>query len=365
MAYQVVAPNTPTLNQNFTVNDPAYSVGMSSPATSTGTGTWDIANPQTAGMALQPNLVYDSALPVQPVSPQYYYQNGQTATSAQAAQDAADTAGYYQDQIDNLNGQNGRLDSFFNVANSNIDNSYNQSHNRMDAQYAKAQGNYNDQTQANTTQYSKNRSAIQSQTANRANALQRLLGIAGAGNSSASYEQAPYAASLQGTQQLGEAQTGFATNGRNLDKSWQDTTDSYNNGLVDLNNDAFAKRQSAQQQRDQQRASLLSQIQQLGQQRDMAKGASYTTARANQAGYQTQINNLLNGISSLGSQFSQPVALQTANVGYNAPSLLQYSLKNGTNAANIQGSNPGTSDVNPTFNPLLNQQRDEFGNLIG
>lgn len=285
------------------------------------------------------------------------------AAAAQAAADAANTGAYYNDQINNLQGQNGRLDSQLNTGLDNLSNSYNNSLNRMNDQKAKAQGNYNDQTQTNTTQYARNRSAIQGQTASRTSALQRLLGINGAGNSSAAYEAVPYAAGLQGTQQLSDAQTGYATNSRNLDKSWQDTLDTYNNGLQDLGNDKTGKENALRSSINQTRASLLSQIQGLGQQRDMAGGADYITARNNEAGYQGQINSLLDSIAGLGNQYSQPIALKTANVGYNAPDLQTYNLRTQGNTA-MSSSNPGTSDVSQVFAPLLGQQRDEFGNLI-
>jgi hypothetical protein len=309
--------------------------------------------PYASGGSMEPGT---SANP----TPTYTYANGGSAGSAQDVQNAADTAAYYQSQIDNLNGQNGRLDSQLNTGLDNYQNSYNQAKGRLDQQKGFAEQNFNTQTQDNKSQYSRNRSAIQSQTANRANALQRLLGIAGAGNSSAAYEQAPYAAGIQGTRQLDDAQQAYGTNGRNLDMSWQRTLADYNNNSTDLNDKLHNGQNALRSSINQTRASLLGQIQGLGQQRDMAQGSSYQTARNNQAGYQAQINSLLDSIAGLGRQNT---TVSTGDVNFAAPDMQQYFLNQGKTGT-VQAGNPGTSDVNPIFAPLLNQQRDEFGNLI-
>jgi hypothetical protein len=363
MAYSVGVANPGTLNQNFSVNNPTYSVAkpVAQPTLRVSyggdAGQFATSSPQSAGQAVTPSLSYGGG----GAAPAPRYANGQTAASAQAAQDAADTAAYYQQQIDNLNGQNGRLDSQLNSGLQNYQDSFNRSTNRLNEQNALAQRDYNVQTDTNNSQYGRNRSSIIGQTSNRANALQRLLGLAGAGNSSAATEQAPYAAGLQGTQQLTDAQTSYGTNARNLDMNWDKTKTAYKNNQEDLAQQLYSGQNSLRSSINSTRASLLGQIQGLAQQRDMSKGASYTQARNNQGAYQAQINSLLDSIAGLGRQYANPV-VSTGDIKFDVPSLSQYNLKSGT--APISQSNPGTSSVDPVFAPLLNQQRDQFGNLI-
>jgi hypothetical protein len=298
----------------------------------------------------------------QPPAPQAFLPNGQTAASAQAAQDAANSVAFYQDQINQLNGQLPNLDNQLNVGLGNLNNSYNQSANRLDQNKAAGQRDYTTQTTQNEQSYGRNRSNIIQNTGNQTQALQRLLGIAGAGNSSAAYEQAPYAAGLQGTQQLSDAQSAYGNNGIHLDTAWQDTLRQYNNAFEDLNNDKYSKENALRSGIDQSRASLLGQIGQANANKSLASGGSYAQAIAAQTPYRDQVNSLLNSITQLGQQYANPV-LRTDNVAYSAPTLAEYLLNNGTRAV-AQSSNPGTSAVDPTFAPLLNQQRDEFGNII-
>lgn len=288
------------------------------------------------------------------------FADGTSTANAQSVRDASDNSAYYGEQINQLNNSVGRLDSQQAAGQSNIENSYNSSYNRLNTQKSQAQQNYDIQSQDNTSGYSRNRSAIGTRTASRANALQRLLGIAGSGNSSAAYEAAPYAAGLQGTQDLNDAQTNYATNSRNLDLGRKSFLDSYDTNLTDLNQQKYSQTNKLKSSIATTRAGLLDQLRTANVYRDMSNGSSYGTAAAAQAGYGTQVNNLLNSIGDLGRQYENPV-IQTGNVALNVPSLAQYSLNRGGAPTTNQG---GTSSVDPTFSPILNQQRDRFGNII-
>lgn len=298
----------------------------------------------------------------QPPPTTYYNPDGSAAASQKAAQDAAATSAFYNGLIGQLQGQYGNLDNQQNVGLSNIGNSYNNSANRLNQQKGYAQQDYTDQTNTNDKTYSNNRAHIAQNTNSQAQALQRLLGINGSGNSSAAYEQAPYAAGLQGTQQLNDAQQTYGLNGINLDKSWQRTLDQYTNNFNDLNNQRYAQENGLKQSIAQTRADLLGKIGSAQSNVALANGGSYQQAMAAQQPYQDQVNSLLGQITNLGNQYANPV-VRTGDINYQTPALSQYLLNQGVKPID-QNTGAGTSAIDPTFAPILDQKRDQFGNVI-
>jgi hypothetical protein len=287
-----------------------------------------------------------------------------TGTAAAKTSDP-DTAAYYNDQANQLQGQMGQLDPQLNVGLGNISSSYNLQGNRIDEQNATAKRNYDTSTAQNDQSYSQNRNGIMQNTRANATALQRLLGMNGSGNSSASYEQAPYAAALQGSTQLNSAQQTYGNNQTGLENNWQDTQRSYKNAWDDLNTQKYQQENSLRSSIAQTKASLLDKIGQAKTNAGMALGQSFATAAAARTPYQDQVNNLLSSITQLGSQYANPV-LKAQDVNFATPNLSNWYLNSGQSqaAAPQQQSGGAASDVNPTFLGLLGQQRDQYGNLI-
>lgn len=288
-------------------------------------------------------------------------QNG--VPSNYASTGDANTAAYYDDQANQLRGQLGNLDNQQNIGLQNIANSYNLGANRLDEQNAVAKRNYDTSTQQNTRNYLNTRNSVLANTRATANALQRLLGLNGAGFSSAALEQAPYAAGLQGSQNLGQAQNTYSNNAATLDTNWQDTQRGYNNAFEDLNRQKYQQENSLRASIAQTRASLLDKIAGAGVNAGLARGQNYGQAVAARAPYQQQIDSLLSEITNLGNQYANPV-LRTVDVSFAAPNLNQYSL--GQFAAPTTQQGGAQSDISPTFLNMLTgqRQRDQYGNLI-
>jgi hypothetical protein len=254
-------------------------------------------------------------------------------------------------QIGLLQNQLDQLDPSLQTGLGNIGNSYNLQANRLDQQKAVGQRNYNTGVQQNDQSYANNRNGIATNTRANTTALQRLLGMNGAGNSSASYELAPYAAGLQGSTQLNQAQQVYGNNRNSLDTSWGDTQRSYTNSLEDLNNQRYQQENGLRSSIAQSRAQILNQ---MGQ------------ASGNPQQYASQVNDLLSQITQLGQQYQNPV-LRSADVSYAAPTTSNYFLNGGQAQAAQGGQLQGgaASDLNPTFlNLLAGGQRDPYGNLI-
>jgi hypothetical protein len=280
---------------------------------------------------------------------------GSGAAGAAAARAAADTAAQYDALIRQLQGQEGRLDAQLNVGLGNITNSYNQGENRLNQGRDIDRRNYDTSTSLNMNQYSQTRTGIMNNTRATNNALQRLLGINGAGNSSAAYEQAPYAAGLQGTQNLSQAQMTYGNNRNALDTSWNDAELSYNNNLEDLKNQRYGQENSLRSSIAQTRASLLDRLSEAQTNKAVAGGASWAGAQAAQGGLQSRINGLLDSIVGLGNQYANPV-LRTGDVTFKAPTLGGFSLGGNRGISQAPGAQ---GSVDPAFQNLFPNQDDE------
>lgn len=270
-------------------------------------------------------------------------------------------AAYYQDTINQLQPQLGQLDNQQGIGLQNIANSYNLQQNRAQQQKAQDQQTYNTQTGQNEQSYLANRNNIMQNTMSQSNALQRLLGIAGSGNSSAAYEQAPYAAGLQGSQQLFGAQQTYGQNKQGLDTNWTNYLRQFQNSMDDLNNQKFQQEQGLKSSIAQTRANLLNSIAQANVYRNVAQGQGYQQALDARQPFQSQINDLLGQITNLGNQWQNP-QIQTGPVTYQTPAMNDYSLKGGP-APSSSSSNQNTGDVLPAFFNVLQPQRNQYGQL--
>ena len=315
--------------------------------TSTGNATYiNGTNLPTSNYGFQPNVTGNGTVatwaqnPAQPAAaPEVGTGTGPTLPITPAVNPNAGL-------ISSLNGQLGQLDNQQSIGLGNIDHSYGQAGVRLDDQRNLAERNYNTGAQQNTQSYANNRSGIYNNVHSQANALQRLLGLNGAGNSSAAYEQAPYAAALQGSNQLGQAQQTFGDNQTSLDTNWQDTLRGYGHSKEDLNNQKNNQGNALRASIAQTRASLLDRLQQ----------AQGNTSQ------QPAINDLLTQITNLGQQYSNP-NIAASDINTAAPTLKNYFLNSGQAAAPVAQGGPA-SDVNPSFLGLLGGQRDQFGNII-
>lgn len=273
-------------------------------------------------------------------------------------------AAYYQDTINQLQPQLGQLDNQRAIGLQNIDNSYNLSQNRAYQQQGADQRNYQTQLGQNQQQYLNNQNSIQQNVLTQQNALQRLLGVAGSGNSSAAYEQAPYAAALQGSQQLYGAQNSYGQNQNQLNTGWQDYMRNFNNSLSDLDNQKFQQQQNLKSSIAQTRSNLLNQIAQANVYRDVAQGQNYQTALDARKPFQSQINDLLGQVTQLGNQWQNP-QVQSGPVAYTPAPMNNFQLNGGpAPISSVQNNANNTGDVLPSFLNVLQPQRNQFGQQV-
>lgn len=263
----------------------------------------------------------------------------------------------YDAQIQAYNGQIGGLQGQEAVGLQNNANGYQLEHNRLGDEQAGSEKQYNTGIQQNTQTYQNNRTKTLNASRSNAQALQRLLGINGAGNSSAAYEQAPYAAALQGSQDIGEAQQTFGMNAQNLDTGWQDTQRKYKNAFDDLSTQKFQGDNSVKSNIAQSRADLLDKIATASVNRNLANGQTGGQAQAGRNQYQPEIDSLLQQITSLGKGYANPV-IAAKSVDATPVQLSDYAQGRRLVAQNQPAA--GNGDIASNFLPFLAQKRDDL-----
>jgi hypothetical protein len=182
-----------------------------------------------------------------------------------------------------INDQINRLGNQQTIGTDNINRSYQAGYDSLYNGQQQAQGQY-DTTKSRSQQDNVDTKAqIDTGVRNGLTGLQRLLGAAGAGNSSAARVLAPYAAGFEGNQQRQQVNKTYDRNMSDLDTGWNATQNQYKEKFGSLESDKQNKLNSLLQNLAATRANLLAQKQQVS-------GGNYTA----------DINALNNQVDSLG-----------------------------------------------------------------
>lgn len=291
----------------------------------------------------------------------YYDGGGGGGYSAPAAPTSDPNAvAYWNAQQAVLQGQLGQLDPSEQIGMGNLQRSYNDANSNLGLQFGRAERDYNTGVTDTQQGYSQARDAAASNARARLSSLQRLLGIAGSGNSSASMDAVPYSVAREGTEQLAPVQQTYGRNRRNQDVAFGDTKQDYTRGQGELATQLGQGQNSLKQSIATQRATLLDQIMNAGTQAGIAGGQNYAQAQTAQGPLQTQINDLLAQITQLGKTYENP-NMSTNNVAYAAPQMGTY-LPGA--AGGVIDNRPGADNIDPTFLSLLTGRRAEDEQLI-
>lgn len=230
---------------------------------------------------------------------------------------------YYGDQIGRVNAQLGFLDPQLGVGKQNILDAYNSGLNTLNTGEARASRDYNTNRTNTISDQQTAKQNIDTGVRQQTTALQRLLGRAGSGNSSAAYDLAPFAAARAGSQQRQQVQDKYGRNLSALDTNYNDYETDVGNSRNDLGRQRDTQTNALIAGTNQTRAQLLDTLAGLTTQQGQAQGQSYTQARSAAAPYESQINDLLSRVAGLSQQYASPVIAANPTV-YNAPSLQSY-----------------------------------------
>lgn len=253
--------------------------------------------------------------------------------------------GLYDQAINNLQSTQGTLDQQKDIGLQNINGDYQNNLQRLLNARNQTEKTYNTNKATNEQDNQKARSNIDFETGQRANALQRLLGSKGAGSSSAARFTAPYAAALEGTQQLNQVGDSYAKNQGALDTSWNSYLGNYDQSQKDLEAQKMNAQRSLESDVVGKRQTLLQQLAQLQTQRAQAAGGN--PIAASQATFD-QANALNPQIAQLGAQYFGRV--NVADPTYQAPDLAKY---NYDQRSQLNVSNNQQQQVSPYLSILL------------
>lgn len=262
-----------------------------------------------------------------------------------------DTA-LYDQAIGNLESSQGALDAQERIGLDNVAKSYQNILDRLLSARNTAEGEYTGAKTQNTIQNQKNRSQIDFETGQRANALQRLLGSKGSGASTAARVAAPYAAALEGTQQLNQVGDTYAQNQNALDQNWNTYITNYDQSQKDLEAQRLNQENAVKSDVIGKRQTLLNSLAELRAKKASAAGGNPVAASQ---GTFDQANALNGQIANLGQQYYGRV--NVASPEYKAPDLAKYSYD--PRGAVGVSSGIQSQAVSPYLSLLLNGKKKE------
>lgn len=259
--------------------------------------------------------------------------------------------------ISQINSQLGTLDPQQAAGLSNITSSYNNAVNQENGAFQGATDQYNT-TRQNTIQNEvQAKDQIDQGVNQNTNALQRLLGLAGSGDSSAASILAPYAAAKAGATQSNQVQNAYGQNLQSIDTSWLDpnigTVAKHNQTLGNLSDQEFQNEQSLKQGIANTRASLLS---------SLANATS--SAGGNVQPILDQLTQIAQGAAALSNQYQNPISLTTPS-SYTPPSLASYNVgSTGVPSSGTANASATAQQTAPYLATLFGQQKNANGNPI-
>lgn len=273
---------------------------------------------------------------------------GSSSSSSPAA------ASLYGTQATSFEDQLSNLDPALAQTMSDITSGYNTSVNAQNQSMENATEDYNtaksnDQTNEQTAQQ-----GIFTEGRQQTQGLQRLLGIAGSGNSSASTEAAPYLIGQETSTNAKNNLTSFGQQEQGLDTNFKRAQEANTTALNTLAQEEYAAQQSAKGSNETQRAGLdQSIISAIGNEGTAAGwGSAQTTAAL-----QPFINDL-NAANKAGAgdvgQYQAPV-YQTAPVSFTPPPVASYAAGI-TPLATTPPPAPGSAGQNISVAPPPKQQ---------
>lgn len=257
-------------------------------------------------------------------------------------------AAQYDQSIGNTQKAIDRLGSQLNSGFSSIDASYQNALNQLLLGKNRAEKQYGDTKLETGKNYVAGKNTIGANAGNTLNSLQRLLGMRGAGGSSAANISAPQAVGRQATLQRNDLSNTYGSNVRGLETNWNNYLTDYGNQVEGSKSQREQQRQGLQSQIDSNRASLLQTLAQLAGQKASALGGNAVGAAQP---YLDQANAVLDRTANY---VTAPI--NYAVKAYEAPSLEKYTV-NPNAAPTVQGQSAANDYFSPYLAALLGKRQ--------
>ena len=294
---------------------------------------------QAAGTAQQPSPVLGASI-------------DNTSPTGEVDQTPIDT--YLLDQqINNANKQLGRIPGQLDTGLGNIQSTYDAANISLGNDLEAATGQYNTSKTQTGQDYTNSRAGIRQNAGQQQTALQRLLGAAGAGRSSAAQTLAPFAVGREAASRFGEVQDAFGRNQGALDTNFATTQTQFDDAEEDLNTQKTNQENTLRTGLDNAEIGLYDQLTGLGLQKNQLQGGGLADVQNTVTPYQTAVQKLLDQIDGYGK-----LAVNTPDqLTYAAPDLEQYDYSR-FSRPELQAGNGAQDYVSP-FVSLLQQGEEE------
>lgn len=281
--------------------------------------------------------------PVAPNSQSVYAGDAGRGTAGASAQDIAK----YEQSIGMVNSALGRLPSALDIARANIETMYGQNFNELNSDKAKTQNEYQSGKTQSAQSYLTNKNNINDQASGGLRGLLRILGQAGAGGSTDTFNAGQAVAQDASAKRAGAGET-FSQNEQALDTNWGNYQNDWDNSKRKLDDWKSQQLNQATASSESTRQNLLQKLAELTGARAQARGGSYTAAS----------QPLLDQANAIAGQVDQLGRISPTYTGstpiYNAPSLDSYTV-NETAGPEV-AQNAGEQIATPFLSLLLGQK---------
>jgi hypothetical protein len=246
---------------------------------------------------------------------------------------------YWSDQMGSIQRLLGNVDTQANQGVSNINNGFNLQNDRLNQSQSNTLQGYGMQRDQTNKAKVGALDNVDTNARNTYQSLQRILGLAGSGVSSAAKELAPWAVSKEATGNRTAVVDTFGNNLQNIGLAEKDAKDQYSNALQDLASQKNAKLQDFQSGIESQRQSFNTQLQDAATKKAMAGGQSYMQAAAARSPFQQAVNSSQDRLNSLFTQYKDPT-FNVREVNAKTPELGQYKVDPMAIGGNAQQNTP-------------------------
>jgi len=265
---------------------------------------------------------------------------------------ASDLA-YLDDQIKELQRQQGRYDSTLNQGLTSLGDSYNKQLSRQNQSRSRALENFG--VQRSDTEMGKNQAIGQVDTNARtlADSVRRLLGLSGGTDSSAYNIAAPNAVARQATQQRSGVLSDYGQNFRDLGMAENRAKTDFEQLLDDLLEQRNQRESSLRSGVLEGKNQISTQLADAAREKQALLGGGYDQARQASQGYVDDIQRRESALDNLFNQFRTPYNVQDVNV--QTPELRDYTV----DRAAINANRGGQQSPYAPYAQLLRRQEEE------
>lgn len=282
---------------------------------------------------------------------------GGIAYDAQAATNArekANTIGMIDQELSAIDRSLGNLDGTWNAGRNQITDAKNKGLSRLNEQQSNALSGYATKRADSEQGFQTSIADNNNQAYNNYSALQSLLGRGGSGSSSAAENLVPYAVSRTASKARGAIADTYGKNTRDLNTAEEQTKQSYNNSVADLNDQERTNLGSLENDIQSKRSAYLNQQASLKGQKAQAQGGNWNTVKNAMSGSIQQRDAIDAALSTLLDRYRNPYNVKDVTV--TTPTLDNYAI----DTTGVKANDPaGTGTDTDTSAAYLQQLKDE------